>query len=80
MDIPAHRRFRILRAVFLAIPQEHIWLVLAVLFQYYCLRWEQSASKKKDKVESLDDIALELFVEMEPEFQVNFNKIRVFFV
>lgn len=80
MDIPAHRRFRILRAVFSAIPNEYIWIVLAVLFQDYCERWEQSKTKKEDKVENLEDIALELFVEIEPEFQVIFKQYILYFL
>lgn len=77
MDIPAHRRIRILRAVFVVFPKEYMWIVLGVLFQDYCVRWAQTKNKIQDKVENLKDIALELFVELEPEFQVKLNFLLI---
>ncbi|VDM92920.1 unnamed protein product, partial [Onchocerca ochengi] len=38
-DIPAHRRDRILHAVARSAGTHYIWVVIAILFERYCLNW-----------------------------------------
>uniref|UniRef100_A0A915DLG9 HEAT repeat-containing protein 1 n=2 Tax=Ditylenchus dipsaci TaxID=166011 RepID=A0A915DLG9_9BILA len=70
MDIPAHRRIRILRAVSQQIPHECLWIVLGVLFEDFCIRWEKAKGKRQEKIENLDDISLELVSELQLEHQL----------
>ncbi|VDK85730.1 unnamed protein product, partial [Litomosoides sigmodontis] len=39
IDIPAHRRDRILRAVSRSAGTHYLWAVIAILFERYCLSW-----------------------------------------
>lgn len=41
-DIPAHRRQRVLKAVSKAATASHVWTVIAVLFEQYCVNWQRS--------------------------------------
>lgn len=68
-DIPAHRRVRILHAFVRTIPPENMWILLATIFDEFCVKWQRSDTKKQD-TDVLDDISLELISEFEPEYQV----------
>lgn len=39
IDIPAHRRDKILRAVSRSAGTHYLWVVIAILFEHYCLNW-----------------------------------------
>ncbi|CAG9539926.1 unnamed protein product [Cercopithifilaria johnstoni] len=42
-DIPAHRRDKILRAVSRSAGTHHLWAVIAILFERYCLNWSRKS-------------------------------------
>lgn len=60
VDIPAHRRMRILRVVLSTIPREYVWIVLSVLFEHFCSSWEKTkVGTVNSKKEHLDDVLLD---------------------
>lgn len=69
MDIPAHRRLRMLSAIASTVPPEDQWIVLAVIFDDFCGRWQKTTNKRQD-ADALDDVSLELVGNLEPEYQV----------
>ncbi|TKR89200.1 hypothetical protein L596_013339 [Steinernema carpocapsae] len=73
-DIPAHRRMRIVQAVGRSVNPHYIWVVLAVLFDEYCHKWQRPAEAKvkgsRTDVDTFDDMATEMIGTYEPEEQL----------
>uniref|UniRef100_A0A0N5ANL5 HEAT repeat-containing protein 1 n=1 Tax=Syphacia muris TaxID=451379 RepID=A0A0N5ANL5_9BILA len=56
VDIPAHRRMRILHAVADAATAKHLWVVIALLFEQYCVTWQRNVVVK----EQFEEMATEM--------------------
>lgn len=74
VDIPAHRRIRVLNAFVKSVPMENMWILLTTMFDEFILKWQRDDAKKQD-VEVLDDILIELIGSFDPEKQVYSFKI-----
>ncbi|KAK0413012.1 hypothetical protein QR680_006539 [Steinernema hermaphroditum] len=73
-DIPAHRRMRIVEAIGRSVGSKYIWVVLAVLFDEFCQKWQRPAGGEpkdnKHEGEMFDDMATEMISSYEPEAQL----------
>uniref|UniRef100_A0A914Y6U5 HEAT repeat-containing protein 1 n=1 Tax=Panagrolaimus superbus TaxID=310955 RepID=A0A914Y6U5_9BILA len=69
IDIPAHRRMRILRAVGNTVSPDDLWIFLGSIYDNFCTKWQKSTSKKND-VDVIHEITLEFIGEFEPEVQL----------
>jgi uncharacterized membrane protein YhiD involved in acid resistance len=69
IDIPAHRRMRILRAVGNTVSPDDLWIFLGAIYDNFCTKWQKSTSKKND-VDIVHEITLEFVGDFEPEVQL----------
>ena len=69
IDIPAHRRMRILRAVGNTISPNDLWIFLGAIYDNFCGKWQKATAKKND-VDIIHEITLEFIGDFEPEVQV----------
>uniref|UniRef100_A0A0M3HYB9 HEAT repeat-containing protein 1 n=1 Tax=Ascaris lumbricoides TaxID=6252 RepID=A0A0M3HYB9_ASCLU len=61
LDMPAHRRLSVVRAVAKAATATHLSTIVAVLFEYYCLSWQRNEpSKGRSTVEVFEELATEM--------------------
>uniref|UniRef100_A0A915BM34 HEAT repeat-containing protein 1 n=1 Tax=Parascaris univalens TaxID=6257 RepID=A0A915BM34_PARUN len=61
LDMPAHRRLSVVRAVAKAATATHLSTIIAVLFEYYCLSWHRNdSSKGRSTVEVFEELATEM--------------------
>ncbi|MFH4977497.1 hypothetical protein AB6A40_004206 [Gnathostoma spinigerum] len=63
-DIPAHRRSVILNAVASASTPSNLWIVVAVFFEQFCVRWQKIDAKPdavgRTSIERLEEMSLEM--------------------
>ncbi|RCN49302.1 BP28CT domain protein [Ancylostoma caninum] len=73
-DIPAHRRARMAHAIARAVKHINVWVVVGVLLEHFCARWQRSAgdaNKRSAEQDAFEDFALELFVGLDPILQLS---------
>ncbi|KAL6736914.1 hypothetical protein Aduo_007215 [Ancylostoma duodenale] len=73
-DIPAHRRARMAHTIARAVKHINVWIVVGVLLEHFCARWQRSAgdaNKRSAEQDAFEDFALELFVGLDPILQLS---------
>jgi hypothetical protein len=71
-DIPIHRRPRILKSLITCVSHEHLWIVVAAIFDNICMQWKRDNSSDQS-ADSLTDICLEFVSTLKPEQQFQFS-------
>jgi len=69
VDLPAHRRMRVLHAIANTMSPKDVWILLAAIYDNFCAKWQKSTSKKDTDL--IHDITLEFMGEFEPEHQLS---------
>ncbi|VDN03335.1 unnamed protein product [Thelazia callipaeda] len=65
IDIPAHRRDKILRAIARSVGPCYLWAVIAVFFEHYCISWPRKSGLFISKILSFfSRTSAELYEEM----------------
>ncbi|XGW10399.1 hypothetical protein V3C99_012135 [Haemonchus contortus] len=71
-DIPAHRRSRIARAIVRAVNYSNVWIIVGVLVEHFCARWQRSIAddgKRSLELDAFDDFAIEICTVLDPVYQ-----------
>ncbi|VDO35025.1 unnamed protein product [Haemonchus placei] len=71
-DIPAHRRSRIARAIVRAVKYSNVWIIVGVLMEHFCARWQRSIAddgKRSLELDAFDDFAIEICTVLDPVYQ-----------
>ncbi|KAI6182851.1 hypothetical protein M3Y97_00425200 [Aphelenchoides bicaudatus] len=68
IDIPAHRRARILKTLASCVLPESLWIIFGAIFDAICTQWKKDSNDKQD--DNLSTVCLEFIGTLEPEKQI----------
>lgn len=68
IDIPAHRRSRILRTLAGCVSPDSLWIIFGAIFDAICIQWKKGANNEQPN-DNLSNTCLEFIGTIEPEKQ-----------
>uniref|UniRef100_A0A0N4ZAI0 HEAT repeat-containing protein 1 n=1 Tax=Parastrongyloides trichosuri TaxID=131310 RepID=A0A0N4ZAI0_PARTI len=69
LDIPIHRRIAIVRHISKSVGPSKVWIVILILFEEYCMKWQKNSEQQKADGEIFDELCLEMVSQFTPEIQ-----------
>jgi hypothetical protein len=69
IDIPVHRRSRVLKTLAGCVLPDSLWIIFGAIFDAICIQWKKGASNEQPN-ENLSNICLEFIGTIEPEKQI----------
>uniref|UniRef100_A0AC35U1Z8 HEAT repeat-containing protein 1 n=1 Tax=Rhabditophanes sp. KR3021 TaxID=114890 RepID=A0AC35U1Z8_9BILA len=70
LDIPIHRRMIIVRLISKSAGPSKIWIVILILFEEYCMKWQKNCSEQqKLDFETFEVLCLDMVSQFTPEIQ-----------
>uniref|UniRef100_A0A0N5BZH6 HEAT repeat-containing protein 1 n=1 Tax=Strongyloides papillosus TaxID=174720 RepID=A0A0N5BZH6_STREA len=69
LDIPIHRRIAIVRHISKCVGPKKVWIVILILFEEYCMKWQKNTEQQKTDGEIFEELCLEMISQFTPEIQ-----------
>ncbi|CEF69366.1 Armadillo-like helical domain and BP28, C-terminal domain and Armadillo-type fold domain and U3 small nucleolar RNA-associated protein 10 family-containing protein [Strongyloides ratti] len=69
LDIPIHRRITIVRHISKCVGPTKVWIVILILFEEYCMKWQKNSEQLKNDGEIFEELCLEMISQFTPEIQ-----------